>query len=105
MVLSIPPSRAVSFVVGQVKGSSSHGLAASLPPWISNVWQEGYGIFSFGKRDLAPIIAYVKSQDYHHADHELQPDWERWDTPLPATTTEEQATQLPGGSATDVPPM
>jgi putative transposase len=76
IVLSIPPSRAISFVVGQIKGRSSRGLANLLPPWVSNVWQEGYGVFTFGERDLAEVVAYVQNQDQHHAARQLRTDWE-----------------------------
>jgi putative transposase len=78
LVLSVPPSRAIAFVIGQIKGSSSHGIAPTLPPWIGNVWQEGYGVFSFREPELAVVVRYVQDQDRRHAEHQLDAEWERW---------------------------
>ena len=102
MVLSIPPSRSISFVIGQLKGSSSHGIGRDLPPWVTNVWQEGYGVFSFAERDLTAIVSYVQNQDRRHADRNLHMDWEDCgvaSTPGPSPAIG-QGDEEPGAGAT-----
>lgn len=71
LVLSIPPSRAVAFVVAQLKGASSHSIGAQMPAGEPFAWQGGYGLFTFGERSLPAIVRYVLDQDRHHADGNL----------------------------------
>ena len=77
LVLSIPPSMAVAFAIGQIKGSSSHALAASSPPETDFAWQRDYGVLSFGPRHLRDVMAYVNDQDRRHATQDLWPELER----------------------------
>lgn len=51
----------------QIKGSSSHQMNQLL--MVSEAkfsWQRGYGIFSWGRKQLNEAIAYVKNQKKHH---------------------------------------
>ena len=77
IVLSIPPSHAISTVVGQMKGASSRGLAELMPPHSSFRWQEGFGVFSFSEKNLETVVRYVDLQDQHHADNTLWAGLER----------------------------
>ena len=43
-----------------MKGASSHEFGKSLQ------WQKGYGIVSFGTKDLPWIIAYINGQKERH---------------------------------------
>lgn len=71
VVASIPPKLAVANFVGQLKGASSH--------WVNHqndfesvlYWQDGYGVFSFGKRALPRVIEYVLNQQEHHTKNDL----------------------------------
>jgi len=40
-------------------------------------WQEGYGVVSFGTRDLPWVIEYVRQQEQHHRDGTVQDRLER----------------------------
>jgi len=67
MVASLRPTMAVSDFVGAVKGYSSYqvnheGLADG-----RFKWQEEYGAFSFDRKRLPYVIAYVEGQKQHHA--------------------------------------
>ena len=44
-----------------MKGASSHEFGKALQ------WQNGYGIVSFGTRDLPWVMAYVTNQKEHHS--------------------------------------
>lgn len=76
LVLSIPPNRAVGNVVGQIKGNSSHAMTASFPA-LRFGWQTGYGVFSFGKRNLPAVVSYVQDQEQRHASGRLEAELER----------------------------
>src|SRR5579859_18971 len=73
LALSIPPSKAIGQVVGQIKGSSSHGMSSLLPPTHTFSWQESYGVFSVGERNLPHVVRYLDDQDQRHATGKLWP--------------------------------
>jgi putative transposase len=68
MVISIPPSMAVSDLVKRIKGSSSHFVnQAKLEPDFKFAWQREYGLFSLGGQQLDRAVSYVNNQKEHHA--------------------------------------
>jgi putative transposase len=74
LVISIPPSIAVSEVVRRIKGSSSHFANRIKLDGIqledresTFAWQREYGVFSLGGQQLDRAIAYVMNQKEHHA--------------------------------------
>ena len=68
LAVSIPPTLLISEFVGQVKGYASHALNQSLTGQAERfAWQTGYGVVSFGTRDLEWVVRYVESQKEHHA--------------------------------------
>ncbi|MBE9221373.1 IS200/IS605 family transposase [Cyanobacterium stanieri LEGE 03274] len=69
LLVSIPPNMAVSEYVRKIKGSSSNFVGK-----IDNnafYWQNGYGIFTVGKRGLPMVIDYIKNQKQHHRDNTI----------------------------------
>ncbi|MBW4510529.1 MAG: IS200/IS605 family transposase [Scytonematopsis contorta HA4267-MV1] len=67
LVVSIPPTLAISEFTKKIKGSSSHHLNHSLNfDYQPFSWQEGYGVFAFGSKQLEQTIAYVNNQKIHH---------------------------------------
>jgi len=83
VALSIPPTRQIAFVVGQMKGASSFELSKLLAAQNAFAWQEDYGVFSFSERSLPQVTQYVTDQDHHHASGALwsayEPAGERHD--------------------------
>ena len=65
VIASIPPRLSIAEFVKRIKGSSSHYLNqnSNAPKFI---WQEGYGVFSLGQKQLDIAIAYVENQKIHH---------------------------------------
>ncbi len=59
--LSVKPSIHLDEWVGQLKGASSFEMGKGLQ------WQAGYGIVSFGTRDLKWVVDYIHNQRQHHA--------------------------------------
>jgi putative transposase len=81
LVASIPPNLSIAEFVKKIKGSSSHY-------WNHNLsadklyWQEGYGVFSFGSKQLETAVNYVKNQKIHHSQGTVIAALERnFDTP------------------------
>ncbi|MBD2694207.1 IS200/IS605 family transposase [Anabaena catenula] len=67
LVVSIPPKLSIAEFVKTLKGSSAYHYNHSL----GNVkqqfgWQEGYGVFSVGGKQLQEAIDYVHNQKIHH---------------------------------------
>jgi putative transposase len=59
--------------VGDLKGASSHEFGKSLQ------WQKGYGVVSFGTKDLDWVVAYVWNQKVHHQRGTVQERLEKID--------------------------
>jgi len=78
VALTVPPTISISELVGQLKGASSHeanqqfGLHGK-----ALQWQAGYGVVSFGTRDLDWVKAYVRNQRQHHAEGKVYDRLER----------------------------
>jgi putative transposase len=66
-VLQVPPSVLVSELIGQMKGASSFAVNESGPTQERFAWQTGYGVVSFGTRNLEWVVDYVNKQKQHHA--------------------------------------
>lgn len=70
LVVSIPPTLAISDFVQRVKGSSAHHINQQFPHTEPRFgWQRGYGVFSLGERQLDRVLGYVRRQKEHHANH------------------------------------
>lgn len=57
--------------IGDMKGASSHEFGKALQ------WQSGYGVVSFGTKDLDWVIAYIRNQKEHHRAGSIQERLER----------------------------
>ena len=64
LIVSIPPNMAISEYVRKIKGSSSNYLNKIGSNRFA--WQNGYGIFSVGVKNLEIAIRYVRNQKEHH---------------------------------------
>jgi putative transposase len=68
VLIAIPPKHAVSDVVKQMKGSSTHLMNKVISPYDHFEWQRGYGCLSLGKKQLPVAEAYIQNQKIHHAE-------------------------------------
>jgi REP element-mobilizing transposase RayT len=66
LVTSVRPSVALSDFAARLKGSSSHHLNEILKDAFA--WQAGYGVVSFGEKQLEWVVRYVNNQKQHHAE-------------------------------------
>lgn len=67
ILIGFRPTQALSSLILKLKRESSE--------WINHEgftkslfrWQEGYGAFSYSKRDVPRVIRYILNQEAHHA--------------------------------------
>ena len=68
LCLSVAPTVPISEFIGQLKGASAHEANAKLGRVRKLLaWQTGYGVVSFGTKDLEWVRRYVREQREHHA--------------------------------------
>jgi len=78
LVAAIPPKIAVATFVGQVKGVAS-ALFNKEHAEMHFAWQAEYGVFSFDKKRLPNVVAYVERQKEHHQVGAIIPILECWE--------------------------
>jgi len=67
VVVTVFPTVGISELIGQLKGSSSHEANQQFSGRKVVEWQSGYGVVSFGTKDLEWVKEYVRNQKEHHA--------------------------------------
>jgi putative transposase len=76
LALSLAPTVLISEFIGQLKGSSSQEANQKLGRRVLE-WQAGYGVVSFGSRDLAWVVDYVRNQRERHSHGKVEDRLER----------------------------
>jgi REP element-mobilizing transposase RayT len=66
IAVTIPPTLLISDWIGKLKGASSHYVNHELVNKKVLDWQSGYGVVSFGTRDLEWVVNYIRNQKEHH---------------------------------------
>lgn len=77
MAVSIPPTLLISEWIGEVKGASSHYINHVIANRKILEWQAGYGVVSFGTKDLPWVLDYVRRQEEHHTQERTHERLER----------------------------
>jgi putative transposase len=68
IAVTVPPTLLISEFIGQLKGGSSYDVNQAMGRGQKVLeWQTGYGVVSFGSRDLPWVLEYVQNQREHHA--------------------------------------
>lgn len=67
LAVTIPPTLLISEFIGQLKGGTTHDVNQQFGREKVLEWQTGYGVVSFGTRDLPWVIQYIRHQREHHA--------------------------------------
>ena len=75
LLLSLPPTLAVSKAVQAIKGGSSAWIHHTFLGKSGFAWQEGYGAFSVSKSHIEETIAYIKNQAEHHRVKSFQEEY------------------------------
>jgi putative transposase len=78
VAVTIAPTILISDLVGQLKGASAHEVNQKLGQGRKLLeWQGGYGVVSFGTKDLEWVKAYIRNQREHHAQGKVYDRLER----------------------------
>jgi putative transposase len=68
LAVTVPPTLLISEFIGKLKGGSSHEVNQAIGLRQKALeWQTGYGVVSFGTRDVPWVIDYIRSQREHHS--------------------------------------
>jgi putative transposase len=67
LAVSVPPTLLISEWIGRLKGASAHYINNEIANRKLLEWQTGYGVVTFGTRDLPWVMSYVRNQRQHHA--------------------------------------
>ena len=88
IAVTVPPTLTISEFIGQLKGASSHDVNEQFAMRGKVLqWQAGYGVVSFGTRDLEWVKQYIQNQRAHHASAKVVDRLERiteLEAPCPA---------------------
>ena len=66
LAVNIEPSVGISDLVGELKGACSHEMNQQ-KRFKALEWQRGFGVVSFGKKQLPWVVDYIGHQKEHHA--------------------------------------
>ena len=66
LLVRLPPTVRISDFLGEVKGATTYRVNHDLHPKFKLRWQEGYGILSLRKAELARVSRYIDQQEEHH---------------------------------------
>jgi len=68
LAVSVPPTLTPSQWIGELKGGSAHDVNQETGKRQKVIqWQAGYGVVSFGTKDLEWVVQYIRNQREHHA--------------------------------------
>ena len=66
LALNIEPQVTISDLVGELKGACSHEINQQRRMKRLE-WQRGFGVVSFGRKQLPWVLEYIANQKQHHA--------------------------------------
>lgn len=77
IAVSVPPTLTVSEWIGKMKGASAHYINHEIAKRKILEWQTGYGVVSFGTKDMSWVVQYIQNQKEHHMKKNIQDRLER----------------------------
>jgi len=79
VLITLSPTDLIANVAKNLKGASSHYINKELGLEDILYWQEGYGVLSLRKKDIAIVADYIRRQKEHHQAGTLITKLERWE--------------------------
>jgi putative transposase len=75
ILLGLHPAKAVSDLVREIKTGSTNFINSK--NWIPNKfhWQEGFGAFTYSKKDIDHVAKYILNQAEHHRKRTFQEEY------------------------------
>jgi REP element-mobilizing transposase RayT len=75
ILCGFPPSVAIADLLRDIKRSSTLFINERLNTYLKFSWQEGYGVFTVGYRELDRVYKYILSQEEHHARYSFKSEY------------------------------
>jgi len=75
-LLSLHPKYAISDIVNDLKGESSHWINEQNLMKPKFLWQRGFGAFSVSESNVKKIRKYILNQEEHHRKMSFKEEWE-----------------------------
>ena len=75
-LLSLHPKYAISEIVNDLKGESSHWINEQNLIKPKFLWQRGFGAFSVSESNVKKIRKYILNQEEHHRKMSFKEEWE-----------------------------
>ncbi len=75
ILLTVPPTIAISKAVQLLKGNSSNWIHKEFQLLKLFAWQDGYGAFTVSKSNLPAVIQYIERQREHHRRQNFQQEY------------------------------
>ena len=79
LAINIEPQVCISDLVGELKGGSSFEMNKQANRKLLE-WQRGFGVVSFGKKQLGWVLDYIGRQKEHHRTGKVFDRLERFDS-------------------------
>jgi putative transposase len=77
ILVGFPPTIAISDLVRDIKRSSSLFINEQLDSYIKFSWQEGFGCFTVGYKELDHVYKYILNQEEHHQKNSFRNEYIR----------------------------
>lgn len=74
LAVALRPTHCVSDLLRDIKHASSVWVHETVGE-AQFAWQEGYGAFTFSRRDLASVGRYIATQEEHHRQRTFQEEY------------------------------
>lgn len=75
ILVGMRPMQSVSDLLQDIKGGSSKWINEQKLVKGKFEWQEGYGVFSYGKSQVKDVIKYIENQEEHHRKHTFRSEY------------------------------
>ena len=76
LLTGFAPTLNISYLIKQVKGSSSHFITHEIQPDKFFKWQGSYGAFTVSHGEINKVANYIRNQKQHHAQKNIISQWE-----------------------------
>jgi putative transposase len=75
ILYGFPPIISISDLIRDIKRSSALYINERLNTYLKFSWQEGYGAFTVGYRDLDRVYKYILNQEAHHSSNSFKNEY------------------------------
>ena len=80
LLCRLPLTILIPDFIGQLKGATSFRINKEIRPRFKLHWQEGYGVLTLRKDELAKVSTYIDRQEEHHRRYSLSQLLETFET-------------------------